>query len=170
MIPRSLIVHPNPILRTKASPVGAIDQAVRDLVTEMLRLMDEHSGYGLAAPQAGGGVRIFVTQGVGDEDDPIVYINPQFVSIGGALAGEEEGCLSLPGIRGVVRRQPDAVIEAMSLDGAVFRMTDNELLARCWQHEMDHLDGVLIIDRMTPIDRLVNRRRLRALEAAGEED
>ncbi len=168
--PRSLVLHPNPILRTKATPVAEIDQSVRDLALEMLRLMEAHSGYGLAAPQAGASVRLFVTQGVGEEDPPIVYINPRIVSVDGPLEGDEEGCLSLPGIRGVVRRQPHVVVEATSLDGKSFRMESQEIMGRCWQHEIDHLDGVLIIDRMTPIDRLVNRRKLRALEASGSAD
>jgi peptide deformylase len=93
-----------------------------------------------------------------------VYINPRLVRVEGTLEAQEERCLSLPTIRGTVRRQPIVEIEATDLEGRVFRMESSDMMARCWQHEMDHLDGVLIIDRMSSMDRLVNRTKLRALE------
>ncbi len=164
---RHLVIHPHPILRKRAESVAAIDGFIETLVAEMIEIMHAEGGIGLAAPQVGEALRIFVTQGEKEEGgDELVFINPKFVVIDGALESAEEGCLSLPEIRGSVRRQPRAVIEATALNGALFSMESSELMGRCWQHEVDHLDGILIIDRMSPIDRLVNRKRLRALEGS----
>ncbi len=164
-MPRSLVLHPDPTLRRRADAVASIDASTRQLVDDMFRVMKEERGFGLAAPQVGESVRIFVTQGIQEKDPPIAYINPRFIVIDGVLHSEEEGCLSLPAIRGVVRRQKHAVIEATGLDGNLFQLECEDWHARGWQHEMDHLEGILIIDRMTPLDRLINRKRLRALEA-----
>jgi len=163
---RSLVLHPHPVLRRRADPIGEIDGQIRDLAEQMIRIMHEEDGYGLAAPQVGESLRLFVTQREDDEGDAsgIVYINPRIIRVEGTLEAQEEGCLSLPDIRGSVRRQPIVEIEATDLDGRAFRMESSELMARCWQHEMDHLDGVLIIDRMSVMDRLVNRKKLKALE------
>lgn len=163
---RALVLHPDPVLRRRAEPVGAIDGRIRDLAEQMIHIMHEEDGYGLAAPQVGESLRIFVTQREDDEEGQggVVYVNPRFIRIEGTLEAEEEGCLSLPDIRGSVRRQPTVEIEATDLEGRIFRMESSELMARCWQHEMDHLDGVLIIDRMSVMDRLVNRKKLKALE------
>ena len=97
--------------------------------------------------------------------EPCVYINPVFSEPTGAVVAFEEGCLSLPEIRGQVLRPPQITIGAVDLDGRAFTRTGGGLLARCWQHEMDHLDGVLIIDKMTQIYRLKNRAAIRELEA-----
>lgn len=164
---RALVLHPHPVLRRRAEPIGEIDGRVRDLAEQMIRIMHEEDGYGLAAPQVGESLRLFVTQREDDEEDDaggIVYINPRIIRVDGTLEAQEEGCLSLPNIRGSVRRQPFVEIEATDLEGQVFRLESSELMARCWQHEMDHLDGVLIIDRMSVMDRLVNRKKLKALE------
>jgi peptide deformylase len=160
------VLHPDPVLRRRAEPIGEVDERIRDLAEQMIRIMHEADGYGLAAPQVGESLRMFVTQREGDDegDGGIVYINPRLVRVEGTLEAQEERCLSLPTIRGTVRRQPIVEIEATDLEGRVFRMESSDVMARCWQHEMDHLDGVLIIDRMSSMDRLVNRKKLRALE------
>ncbi len=166
---RTLVIHPHTVLRKCAEPVAKIDASIESLVAEMIRLMHEEGGIGLAAPQVGVSKRIFVTVGESEEGgDERIFINPKFLVVDGVLSSHEEGCLSLPDIRGSVRRQPHVIIEAMGLNGELFTMESSEWIARCWQHEVDHLDGVLIIDRMSPIDRLINRKRLRALEAAQE--
>lgn len=168
MTSRKLVVHPDPVLRRRALPVGQIDESVCTLVEHMKAIMKEEEGIGLAAPQAGESLRIFIAlDGRKEGAQPIVFINPHLVVVDGPLEPSEEGCLSLPGIRANIRRQTHAVIEAQGLDGAVFRREDSGLQARCWQHEIDHLDGIMIIDRMTVMDRLVNRKQLRYLEAAG---
>lgn len=169
---RSIQLHPQTILRRRAEPVDKIDAGVVEIVADMIRIMRQEGGLGLAGPQVGESKRIFVTE-ASDEDkkaQPRVFINPRIVLVDGLLEGFEEGCLSLPEIRGTIRRQPHVIIEALDLQGNSFTLEASDIMARCWQHEMDHLDGVLIIDRMSMIDRMVNRKRLRALESAGEAD
>jgi peptide deformylase len=148
------------MLRRKAQPVRSVDAAVRELVADMFRTMDLEEGAGLAAPQLGESVRVFVT-GTSERD----------VDVGGELEWMEEGCLSLPGIRGSVRRPVTVTIRAMDLEGREFEETRSDFAARVWQHELDHLDGILIIDKMSPIDRLKVRRQVKDLKlAAGGED
>ena len=166
-----LVLHPNAILRRRADSVETIDNAILSLVAEMIHIMREEQGLGIAAPQVGASKRIFVTEGEAEDGgDEKVFINPKFLVVDGLLESYEEGCLSLPDIRGTVRRQPHVIIEALDVHGKTFIMEESGLMARCWQHEMDHLDGVLIIDRMSVIDRIVNRKRLRALESMGDSD
>lgn len=161
-----LALHPDPVLRAKARPVEVFDDDLRSLVGEMTRLRREHEGIGLAAPQAGHDLRIFVcnTEEAEDAEDQ-VFINPEILEADGPLEWFEEGCLSLPGIRGNVRRPVRVRIRAFDLDGNPFELESDELPARVWQHEFDHLEGVLILDRMRPLDRLSNRRALKELES-----
>ena len=160
-----LVLHPDPLLRAKARPVEVFDESLRGLVAEMTRLRLEHEGIGLAAPQAGHGLRIFVCNTKGEDHEDLVFINPEIVEADGELEWFEEGCLSLPGIRGNVRRPARVLIRAQDLDGNHFELESDELPARVWQHEFDHLEGVLILDRMRPLDRLSNRKALKELES-----
>jgi peptide deformylase len=167
MTPLHVVKYPDPVLRVRARDVGGVDAQIMELAAEMLRLMREEDGVGLAAPQVGESLRMFVTAAQEEESAPErVYINPAIVSFEGALEASEEGCLSLPGIRGTIRRPSKVTVRAMGLDGQPFTLTSSALLARCWQHEIDHLDGILIIDRMSAIDRLASRKPLRHLEAS----
>ena len=163
-----MLFRSDPVLRQRAKPVAKVDDAIRDLVREMFEIMDEEEGIGLAAPQVGESLRIFVT-GSREEGGhpPRAYINPVLSGFEGELETHDEGCLSLPGIRGEIRRQPRAVIEALDLEGKPFRLESAEFISRVWQHEFDHLEGVLIIDRMTALDRLRVRRAVKELEAGG---
>jgi peptide deformylase len=168
-------MYPDPALRACASPVEPSD-LVRQVATRMLELMDEHEGIGLAAPQVGLPWRMFVTRvPAGDgrspaadpptaQPSPVIYLNPVISAPTGNPEAKEEGCLSLPEIRGHVLRPPVVTISAQDLDGREFTQTGAGLLARCWQHEYDHLEGVLIIDRMLAIYRLKNRTAVRDLE------
>lgn len=174
-----VLTYPEPVLRRKASPVGEVTEEVRQVARRMIELMFEEEGIGLAAPQVGLPWRLFVAHVPADEDrhltddpptctaEPGVYINPVLLEPAGELEPYEEGCLSLPEIRGQVFRPPLITIRATGLDGTVFTRRAAGLLARCWQHETDHLNGVLIIDRMTQMSRLKNRRAVRDLERAG---
>lgn len=165
---RPVVLYPDPVLRQKAKPVAAVDAAVRELVADMFATMKAEDGAGLAAPQVGVPLRIFVT-GAPDRGVPLkVYINPQIVDVQGDLEGADEGCLSLPEIRGTVRRPVQCTIRAMDLEGNEFTETSSEFAARVWQHEYDHLDGILIVDKMSPLDRLRVRRALKDLKAAYE--
>lgn len=163
---RRVVKYPDPVLRAQARDVAGVDGTIRELAEDMLRVMREEDGVGLAAPQVGESLRMFVTAEQDEESAPErVYINPVIVSFNGALEASDEGCLSLPGIRGTIRRPPTITLRAIGLDGEPFTLTSSGLLARCWQHEIDHLDGILIIDRMSAIDRLASRKQVRQLEA-----
>jgi peptide deformylase len=176
---RLTIVHyPAEVLRRKAKPILADRADLQAVADRMLRIMREEEGIGLAAPQVGLSWRMFVVdvpsgeaRSAHDEppsasDGPVVYINPVLTAPTGPPEKAEEGCLSLPDIRGEVLRPPMITITAYDLQGREFTRTASGLLARCWQHEMDHLDGVLIIDRMTQMSRLRNRAAIRDLERA----
>ncbi len=159
-----ILNYPAEELRARALPIEHIDDTVRAVAARMLELTREAGGIGLAAPQVGLPWRMFVT--IGDEARPDrTYINPR-LQLEGALVVREEGCLSLPGIHADIRRPEVAIVTALDLDGREFRLEDSDLLGRVWQHEHDHLDGVLIIDRMSPMDRIATRRRLRELAAS----
>ncbi len=163
-----LVLHPDPVLRRKAVPVISVDEGTRELALEMARIMAEEEGIGLAAPQVGRSLRVILTAAMPDGSQMArTWINPIVERLEGNLVEHDEGCLSLPEIRGMVRRPPLCVVRATDEHGQEFRMEAQGLLARCLQHEIDHLDGVLIIDRFTPLDRLANRRKLKQLEAGG---
>ncbi len=158
--------YPDPILSRRAVPVGEIDDEVRDLAARMVELMYDADGVGLAAPQVGVSKRLFVADPrLSETPAPQVFINPEIVAEGDADVAEE-GCLSIPEIRLMVRRPTSVRIRARGLDGEWFELEDDDFPGRVWQHEFDHLEGRLIIDRMTPRDRLVHRRALKALREA----
>ncbi|MBM4108775.1 MAG: peptide deformylase [Phycisphaerae bacterium] len=171
-----LVLYPAPALRLRASAVEKITDEVRAVAARMLEVMREHEGIGMAAPQVGLPWRLFVADVPEDKErsasgevptatrGPVVYVNPVLSAFAGAPEPYEEGCLSLPEIRGDVLRPPIVTLKATDLHGREFTASAGGLLARCWQHEVDHLDGVLIIDRMTQMSRLRNRAKVRALE------
>ncbi len=159
-----ILKYPHPALRAAARPVGSIDQEVRAVAERMLRLMHQVDGAGLAAPQVGLSWRLFVTKAQNGHPD-LVYVNPRLTRLGGSMEVRVEGCLSLPGIDVDIRRPTVASIAAIDLDGKEFTLTDDQVLARVWQHETDHLDGILIIDRMSTLDRIATRRALRELSS-----
>ncbi|MEX0776455.1 MAG: peptide deformylase [Phycisphaeraceae bacterium] len=160
----TIVHYPAPVLRAKAKPIGRITEKVRSLAERMLQLMHEAPGVGLAAPQVGVSWRMFVANPTGDPADDQVFINPVLTEPSREMHDRDEGCLSLPDITAQIRRPKAITITATGLDGREFSLSSDELAARIWQHEIDHLDGVLIIDRMTPMDRLANARKLKELE------
>ncbi|HVZ95062.1 MAG TPA: peptide deformylase [Phycisphaerales bacterium] len=175
------VVHyPAPILRAKAQPVHEVTDEVRAVARRMIELMREEEGIGLAAPQVGLPWRLFVVhvppndeRSPGDDpptatDAPLVCINPKLTDPSRDLEPFEEGCLSLPDIRGEVRRPTQITLTATGLDGTPFTLRAGGLLARCFQHENDHLDGVLILDRMTQPSKMKNRLAVRELEEGAE--
>ena len=174
-----LVLYPDPILRAPAKPVESITPEVRAIAERMIEIMRAEEGIGLAAPQAGLGLRIFVCDVPRAPDDepptdgtqawtagPVVCINPEFIEFGPARSPFEEGCLSLPGIRGDVVRPETVRMRATDLDGQSFEIHASGLLARCLQHETDHLNGVLIVDKMSQMSRLRNRTKLKKLKDA----
>jgi len=150
-----ILPYPHPALRFKSHPVREINAALRQTVREMFELMYAAQGIGLASNQVGIPQRFFILNLSADpaeQDEELVFINPELVKRKGTTEGEE-GCLSFPGLYGPVRRSETVVIEAFDLEGQPFEMALDELAARAVQHETDHLDGVLFIDRMTDVAR-----------------
>jgi peptide deformylase len=135
----------------------------------MLDLMRRSNGLGLAAPQAGLMIRLFVCNHSGEGPDDQVYINPTLEELVGSEEGEE-GCLCLPGVLGPVARATSCGIRAVDLTGKPIVRSSDGLLARVWQHEVDHLAGRLIIDRMSPATKIANRRAIKYLETQFTED
>ncbi len=146
--------YPDPSLRLRASEVEAVDDELRNLVERMFALMEDASGIGLAATQVGVLRRLFVCR-LGDEDDDEeelelhAFVNPVVTPLGDERKSADEGCLSLQEVLVPVERPARVVIEATDLDGVPVRMELEQLDARVVQHELDHLDGILIIDRTT---------------------
>lgn len=145
-----IVPYPHPALRWKSRPIQEIDSQLRKTVEEMLDLMYEHNGIGLAANQVNLPYRLFVLNLTGDreaKDEELVFLNPEILRRKGTVEGEE-GCLSFPGLYADVKRAAEVVVEAFDLDGNVFEYNLKDLGSRAVQHEIDHLDGVLFIDRM----------------------
>lgn len=155
----SVILYPDERLREVCTPVEEVDDSVRALVERMSELMFAARGVGLAAPQVGAVVRLFIASPTFRPEDRRVYINPRIVSIDGRQDGDE-GCLSFPGISCKIKRGKTATIRALNLAGQEFEETGEDLAARIFQHECDHLDGRLLVDRMGSVARLANRRAL----------
>jgi peptide deformylase len=154
--------YPAPVLGKAAEPVGQIDETIRRLVAKMTDIMIENRGMGLAAPQAGVGLRLFIISLDGSRENVKAYINPK-VAPAGDLADGEEGCLSVPGIRPKIRRFTRATVTATDLDGRQFTEEAEGIYARCLQHENDHIDGTTIVNRMGTAARIANRRQLKKL-------
>jgi peptide deformylase len=158
--------------RTLTEPAGPVDQLTPEidrLVDDMIETMYAAPGIGLAAPQVGEPLRIFVVDlSLGrDPAGLVVMINPQFVEREG-MQLEEEGCLSVPGFNATVVRPDRAVVRGLDRTGAEQQREGNGLLARAFQHEMDHLDGTLFVDRLRGIKRDLILKRIRKLTRAGE--
>jgi len=159
-----IIHYPDPRLGRRSRPIDTIDGTLADLASRMFELMYQVRGLGLAAVQVGLNKRMFVTNPTGQPGtNEMVYINPEIVEMRGQV-DRDEGCLSVPNVYVPLRRAQWCRIRAVGLDGKPFEMEGEDLLARAWQHEMDHLNGVLITDRMSPTDRITNRRLLKKLQ------
>lgn len=170
-----IVLFPAAVLRTPADPIDPTPQ-VRAMAERMIELMHGADGIGLAAPQVGLPWRMFVAHvppGEGRSPDsdppaanngPEVFINPEIIASEGEPEVYDEGCLSLPGITGDVTRPPTVTLAYTTLDGARVERKATGLLARCWQHELDHLDGVLILDKMPSAQLAKNKAAIRNLE------
>lgn len=160
------------VLRTPAAEVDDFGDDLQELVRDMYETMYHARGIGLAGPQVGVSLRVCVLdvrdEG-SDEGEPMALVNPRVVASGKEHAKAPEGCLSIPGLEEVVERPSSVTVEAQDLTGAALRMEAEGLLARALQHEIDHLDGVLFIDRVSPLKRrilLKKWRKSREEEAA----
>ncbi|MCF6157199.1 MAG: peptide deformylase [wastewater metagenome] len=159
----NIITYPEPVLRQKAKPLTEINKKVYEKVEEMMALMYRASGIGLAAPQVGWSVRLFIIDVTGGKYEDKVFINPTTVGEEGEL-NKEEGCLSLPGITGKVIRAQKIRGHAYNLKGQKIEIEVEDLAARAWQHEMDHLNGTLFIDKVSPATRLALSHQLKEFE------
>lgn len=158
-----IIRYPDPRLRKVSRPVELIDDALRALADRMLQLMREDRGVGLAAPQVGINLRLFVMNPTGKPTDDRVYVNPELTDAAGDEEADE-GCLSLPKITVKVVRSRRLRLRAVDLDGKPIEEEADGYVARIWQHENDHLDGILILDKMSPLEKLGARKTLKELE------
>ena len=157
-----IVKYPHPSLRNVAKPVASIDKDVQLAAGQMLELMYKHEGLGLAAPQVDFPFQLLVMNFEGDaerKDMEYVAINPVIVESKGTL-NDREGCLSFPGLYQNVRRAKTVKVQAYNLKGELYEMTCSDLPARVWQHEIDHLHGVLFIDKMGPLGKLGSKRDL----------
>ena len=168
---RTILTYPDPELKKKSAPVVVINDGIRELVRDMAETMYDAPGVGLAAPQIGVHQRVIVIDVTAQDEAPglIVAINPVIVHAEGD-SYEEEGCLSVPNYAANVRRHARVVVKALDLEGNELTWRADELLAIAFQHEIDHLDGTLFVDHLSPLKRDLFRRRVRRMlaEADGE--
>ena len=165
MAVRTILHYPDPRLREKAKTVAEITPEIRKLVEDMAETMYAAPGVGLAATQIGEPYRIFVID-TASENEPSelrVFINPEIVQKDGDVTWEE-GCLSFPGVVEEIDRAAKVRVRAMGVDGKVFEIDADDLLAVAVQHELDHLDGVLMIDRMGALKKRIVDRKMRRRE------
>ena len=164
-----IVKYPEPILSQPGEPVTEFNAELRKLVADMFETTYASQGIGLAAPQVGASKRVTVIDlSMGKKpEDKLVLINPEIISSEGRLY-EEEGCLSFPDIREKVVRAATVRVRAQDVHGKWFEMDGEELMARCLQHEIDHLDGILFLVRMSALKRNLNLRKIRKMQANGE--
>jgi peptide deformylase len=161
--------YPADVLAGPAQPVEKIDDNIRQLVEKMKDIMLENKGVGLAAPQAGVPLRLFIISLDGTKENVKVYINPT-VTPTEELTETEEGCLSVPGIFTKIKRYKKCKVTATDLDGNQFTEEAEGLYARALQHECDHIDGVTIVNRMGQAAKIAHRRQLKKLTEKHEQE
>jgi peptide deformylase len=162
-----IVRYPHPALRRPGRPVTAVDKKLRLQVGEMMEAMYEARGLGLAAPQVALPFQLMVMNITGDpeqRDREEVFLNPVIVERKGSV-DDEEGCLSFPGLFQKVRRAKTIKVQAYNLKGELVEKVVSELEARAWQHELDHLNGVLFIDKMGILARLAARSSVKSFES-----
>jgi peptide deformylase len=155
-----ILEFPDPRLRTKAKPVTAVTAATRRLIADMLETMYDAPGIGLAATQVNVHERILVIDVSDERNAPLVFINPEITVLDPELGQYDEGCLSVPGFYETVCRPSRVSVTAMDGEGKDFTRVLDGLLAICLQHEIDHLDGKLFVDYLSPLKRQRIRRKL----------
>ena len=163
----AVIRYPDPRLREECTPIETVDDSVRALAERMLEVMRAANGVGLAAPQVGVTVRLLIAMPDPEGEEVLALINPRVVSEDG-WEEQEEGCLSFPDIYCKVKRRKLIVVEAIDIHGQPIRLELEDFAARVVLHEMDHLEGRLLVDRMSQIAKIANRKSLKRLETAFE--
>ena len=161
-----LVHYPHPALRHKSKPITTIDKQLHLHIGGMMEVMYDAKGLGLAAPQVALPYQLLVMNITGDPKQPEreeVFINPQIVERKGFME-DEEGCLSFPGLYQKIRRSKTVKVRAYNLKGELVERVASDLESRAWQHEIDHLNGVLLIDMMGPIAKLSSRSSVKCFE------
>ena len=156
--------YPNPFLRLKSQEVDEKDESLKDLIERMFNAMEEERGIGLAAPQIGVSKRVVVVSIEEKNFNRLALLNPVIVHLSSETDVMEEGCLSVPGVNADVERPVEAVVRGTTRNGRLVEISAQGLLARVLQHEIDHLDGVLFIDRLSPDERKRIEKELVELE------
>ncbi len=164
-----LTLYPDPLLRKPAEAVTSFDEELSTFAAAMLRRMHASNGVGLAAPQVGVRTRVLVMNPTGEEGDDRVLVNPEILERDGGETHYEEGCLSFPGVYADVRRPDRCKVRFFSLDGEEHEEEFSGFTSRVIQHEFDHLEGVLLVDRMSPADKVRNKHVLQDLVARYQE-
>jgi peptide deformylase len=166
---RPILRYGADVLHAPAAPVAEITPEIRTLIDDMVQTMYAAPGIGLAATQIGIALRVFVCDiSVGrNPQDLLAFVNPEFVDRDG-MQLEDEGCLSVPGFNATVARPSRAVLKGLNRDGVEQTVEASGLLARCFQHEMDHLDGTLFVDRLRGLQKDLIVRKIRKLARAGK--
>jgi peptide deformylase len=166
---RPILRYGSGVLHQPAADVGTMTPEIHQLIDDMIQTMYAAPGIGLAAPQIGVPLRIFVADiSVGrNAADLLTFVNPSFVERDG-MQLEEEGCLSVPGFNATVARPSHAVLKGLDRDGREQTVEASGLLARCFQHEMDHLDGTLFVDRLRGLQKDLIVRKIKKLSRSGK--
>jgi len=159
---RRILTYPDPVLKKKSAPVAIINDKIRELARDMAETMYDAPGVGLAAPQIGVLQRVIVIDVSPKDEEPnlIVAINPEIIHASGE-SYEEEGCLSVPRYGANVRRHASVVVKAVNLEGEEMTWRAEGLLAVAFQHEIDHLDGILFVDHLSPLKKEIFRKKYR---------
>lgn len=165
-----ILNFPDPRLRTKAKPIERVDDTIRTLAADMLETMYAAPGIGLAASQVDRHIQLIVMDLSEEKNQPMVFINPKVTPLTDDVQPYEEGCLSVPQIFDKVDRPTRVKIESLDLDGNQVTLEADGLLAVCVQHEMDHLDGKLFVDYLSPLKRQRIREKLSKAERASAKE
>jgi len=168
---RKIVHYPEPVLLTVGRPLADQDfgDNLKQMVDDMFETMYAAGGVGLAAPQIGISQRLFVMDVPDGEgrSDKIAFINPDIIRVEGEQVGDE-GCLSFPGLFQTVKRDMRVIVQAQDVSGEIFEKDLTDLAARCVLHETDHCDGIVFLDRMTPLKRQLAKRKIKRLQEKGK--
>jgi peptide deformylase len=171
---RPVVIWPDPRLREPSQPIAAIDDSVKELYRDLVDSMYAENGLGMAALQIGDTRRMFIVEpklaGRTETDPPLCFINPEVLETSEEMQDSEEGCLSFPDIYVKVKRPMRAKVRATGLDGQVFEIEGEGLMARCLLHELDHLTGKLLVDFVGPLKRQMIKKKLQRVKAEDGEE
>jgi peptide deformylase len=173
MAVRPVVIWPDPRLREPSQNITEITDSVRELYRDLCDSMYAESGLGMASLQIGDTRQMFIVEpklaGKADTDPPVCFINPEVLEVSEDMQDSEEGCLSFPEIYIKVKRPMRAKVRAMGIDGQMFELEGEALLARCLLHELDHLTGKLLVDFVGPLKRQMIKKKLQRVKDEGDE-